>query len=299
MVNPRSGGTNAFRGISIGTTAARRRRLTIRAGGAGDSRTATRALSGPIVRTRPSSWPRSSISATYSQSPRPTRCPRRRCGGRLQQVATQVFDPAAATSAGAHTAFAGNVIPASHQRWRAYAALCAAEQARPHRQQLRTNQLRPYGYNSGMGRIDHSFSSGNRLFGTTTEQRRGSLTGRRTPVMPRTAGRSTGPRRKGFDYRSNVSRPAAHSAPRRACCSTCAPAGPASASRATRRRIRSMKLGFARRRRRCSRTSTTYHSSRSAACTTNENSTIRRSARRSDYRATASRPMDTYSITPT
>jgi len=46
-----------------------------------------------------------------------------------------------------------------------------------------TNQLRPYDYNAFMGRLDHNFSSSNRMFLTSYFNKRAKIgtTGRRTP----------------------------------------------------------------------------------------------------------------------
>ena len=71
-----------------------------------------------------------------------------------------------------------------------------------------TNQLRPYDYNAGMGRVDHNFSSTPTVCSrppTGTSARRIATTGRRTRPTPPTAASSTAsPVTKGFDYRTNT-----------------------------------------------------------------------------------------------
>jgi hypothetical protein len=90
--------------------------------------------------------------------------------GDFSEFANQVYDPLTATgSGGTRTAFPNNVIPAA--RINPVAAAYAAYYPQPNRGgtvgNYFTNQLRPYDYNSTLGRVDHNFNNSNRLFAST------------------------------------------------------------------------------------------------------------------------------------
>lgn len=147
--------------------------LTQLAGGSKPSREYNRytgTVSGPIVRNRTffmGSFERlRDIQPEPSSYTVPTEKMRR---GDLSEFNTPVFDPLTATgTTGARTAFAGNVIQPG--RINPVAAAYAAYYPLPNRPgtvgNYFTNMLRPYDYNSGMGRLDHNFSSANRMFVT-------------------------------------------------------------------------------------------------------------------------------------
>ncbi len=88
--------------------------------------------------------------------------------GDLSEFATTIYDPLTATgSNGARKAFEGNLIPSD--RINAVAAAYLAYYPMPNKPGLTvgnyfTNQLRPYDYNSGMGRVDHNFNSNHRMY---------------------------------------------------------------------------------------------------------------------------------------
>jgi len=90
--------------------------------------------------------------------------------GEFSEFTTQIFDPLTATgSGGTRTAFTNNIIP--KDRINPVAAAYAAYYPLPNRGgtvgNYFTNQLRPYDYNSGLGRVDHNFNNSNRLFVST------------------------------------------------------------------------------------------------------------------------------------
>ena len=119
-----------------------------------------------------------------------------------------------------------------------------------------TNQLRPYDYNACMGRVDHNFTAANRLFAhRLLEQAAEDRYNWAQDAANATDGGSINgfPVTQGFDYRSNTGVTGGYTlgALVAHCCSTCAAAGRASASGATRRRT-SIRRSWASRRRRCS-----------------------------------------------
>ncbi len=130
-------------------------------------------------------------------------------GGDFTEFTTQVFDPLTATgSTGTRTAFAGNVIPGARLNpvAVAYAALYP-EANRPGTEgNYFTNQLRPYDYNSMMGRVDHNFTSSNRLFVTTYfNKRREDRYNWAQDAANGTNGVINGfAVTQGFDYRTNL-----------------------------------------------------------------------------------------------
>jgi hypothetical protein len=87
--------------------------------------------------------------------------------GNFSEFGGQIFDPRTATGGtNQRTPFPGNMIPSA--RINPVAAAYAALYPLPNRPGTEdnyfTNQLRPYDYNSVLGRIDHNFSSDNKLF---------------------------------------------------------------------------------------------------------------------------------------
>jgi hypothetical protein len=128
--------------------------------------------------------------------------------GDFTEFTTLVYDPATVTSAGVRTAFQGNVIPAN--RINPVAAAYAALYPLPNRPgtvgNYFTNQLRPYDYHSGMGRVDHNFNASNRLYATgywnkRTEDR---YNWAQDAENATDGGLINGiPVTKGFDYRTN------------------------------------------------------------------------------------------------
>ena len=87
--------------------------------------------------------------------------------GNFSEFSTLIYDPST-ISGGVRSAFANNQIPANRidRVAAAYAALYPLPNRPGTNANYFTNQLRPYDYNAGMGRIDHNFSSANRVFGT-------------------------------------------------------------------------------------------------------------------------------------
>src|SRR5262245_4284352 len=88
--------------------------------------------------------------------------------GDFSEFTTLIYDPNTVTSGGVRSPFLNNQIPAN--RIDRVAAAYAAMYPIPNRSGTNanyfTNQLRPYDYNAGMGRVDHNINQGNRLFGT-------------------------------------------------------------------------------------------------------------------------------------
>ena len=130
----------------------------------------TGTLSGPVVRNR--TFFMGSFEHLRDVQPEPatytvpTEAMRR---GDFSEFANQIFDPATVTSAGVRSPFPNNQIPAN--RIDRVAAAYAALYPLPNRggtvSNYFTNQLRPYDYNAGMGRVDHNFTDTNRLYVTT------------------------------------------------------------------------------------------------------------------------------------
>ena len=89
--------------------------------------------------------------------------------GDFSESATQVFNPYTATGANrVRTAFPDNRIPSTmiDPVARAYAALYPEPNRPGLDDNYFTNMLRPYNYNAFMGRVDHNFTSNNRLYVT-------------------------------------------------------------------------------------------------------------------------------------
>ncbi|HEY1305534.1 MAG TPA: carboxypeptidase-like regulatory domain-containing protein [Vicinamibacterales bacterium] len=87
--------------------------------------------------------------------------------GDFSEFSTLIYDPFT-ISGGVRSPFSNNQIPANRidRVAAAYAALYPLPNRPGTNANYFTNQLRPYDYNAGMGRIDHNFSNANRVFGT-------------------------------------------------------------------------------------------------------------------------------------
>jgi hypothetical protein len=147
--------------------------LTIRNNGTKPTREYNRytgTLSGPVVRNR--TFFMGSFEHLRDVQPEPatytvpTELMRR---GDFSEFSNQIFDPATVTSGGVRSPFPNNQIPSN--RIDRVAAAYAAYYPLPNRpgtvSNYFTNQLRPYDYNGGMGRVDHNFTDTNRLYVTT------------------------------------------------------------------------------------------------------------------------------------
>lgn len=147
--------------------------LTIRNNGTKPTREYNRytgTLSGPVVRNR--TFFMASFEHLRDVQPEPatytvpTEAMRR---GDFSEFSNQIFDPASVNAAGARQPFPNNQIPAN--RIDRVAAAYAAFYPLPNRpgvvRNYFTNQLRPYDYNAGMGRVDHNFTDTNRFYVTT------------------------------------------------------------------------------------------------------------------------------------
>ena len=146
--------------------------LTLKNGGTKPTREYNRytgTLSGPIVKNK--TFFMGSFEHLRDVQPEPTTftvpTDKMRAGD-FSEFATQVFDPFTVTSAGVRTAFANNVIPSARISpvAAAYAALYPQQNRPGTVLNYFSNQLRPYDYNAGMGRIDHNLNSADRLFVT-------------------------------------------------------------------------------------------------------------------------------------
>ena len=87
--------------------------------------------------------------------------------GNFSEFGNLIFDPRTATgSNNQRLPFPGNIIPSARINpvAAAYAALYPAPNRPGTEDNYFTNQLRPYDYNSVLGRIDHNFSSDNKIF---------------------------------------------------------------------------------------------------------------------------------------
>jgi len=146
--------------------------LTIKNGGTKPTREYNRytgTVSGPIVKGK--TFFMGSFEHLRDVQPEPTTftVPTAQMrAGDLSEFGNQVFDPFTATSTGTRTAFANNQIPAN--RINTVAAAYAAMYPLPNRPgtvlNYFSNQLRPYDYNAGMGRVDHNINSADRFFVT-------------------------------------------------------------------------------------------------------------------------------------
>ncbi len=187
--------------------------LTERAGGTKPTRQYNRytgTLTGPIVRNK--TFFMASFEHLRDVQPEPstyTVPTAKMRTGDFSEFTNQVFDPFTATGANAtRTAFANNAIPSD--RINPVAAAYAALYPLPNRAgtvgNYFTNQLRPYDYNAGMGRIDHNFTATNRLFATAYwNKRREDRYNWAQDASNATGGAINGFLvTQGFDYRSNT-----------------------------------------------------------------------------------------------
>ena len=188
--------------------------LTERAGGSKPTREYNRytgTVSGPIVRNK--TFFMASFEHLRDVQPEPasyTVPTERMRAGDFGEFGNQIFDPFTATgTGGTRTAFANNVIPAG--RINAVAAAYAALYPLPNRagtvSNYFTNQLRPYDYNAGMGRVDHNFTSNSRLFVTGYwNKRQEDRYNWAQDALNATEGGKIGGFfvTKGFDYRTNI-----------------------------------------------------------------------------------------------
>ncbi|HET9360020.1 MAG TPA: carboxypeptidase-like regulatory domain-containing protein [Vicinamibacterales bacterium] len=129
----------------------------------------TGTLSGPVVRNR--TFFMASFEHLRDVQPEPatyTVPTERMRNGDFGEFSTLVYDPLTATSAGVRSPFTDNRIPTG--RIDPVAAAYTALYPLPNRpgtvSNYFTNQLRPYDYNAGMGRVDHNFTDANRMYGT-------------------------------------------------------------------------------------------------------------------------------------
>jgi hypothetical protein len=228
--------------------------------------------------------------------------------GDFTEFTNQVFDPATVTSAGVRTAFANNVIPGN--RINPVAAAYAALYPQPNRPttvlNYFSNQLRPYDYNSGMGRVDHNLTSTNRLFVTGYwNKRREDRYNWAQDAANATDGGSIGGFlvTKGFDYRSNTGVTGGYTAAlsSRTLLDVRTSWSRFGESRDPAQELDPAKLGFS------STAQQVMGNFRylplftfGSFSTANESSTISSlGSKRSDWGNGFSRPMDTYSVTPT
>ncbi len=308
-------GTNSIRGaagyFNRDSSRAATPLLTERANGVKPTREYNRytgTVSGPVVRNK--TFFMGSFEHLRDVQPEPstyTVPTARMREGDLSEFSNPIYDPAT-VSGGVRSPFAGNVIPGD--RINPIAAAYAALYPMPNRPgtvgNYFTNQLRPYDYNSGMGRVDHNFNSSNRLYATGYwNKRQEDRYNWAQDAENATDGGIIGgiPITQGFDYRTNLGLTIGHTA-------TISPTFlfdvRASGARFGEWRdpageIDPAAIGF-------SGTALDLmggykylpHFTFGAFSTTNENSTIASlGARRSDWSTGFDRPMDTYSVQPT
>jgi hypothetical protein len=147
--------------------------LTERAGGTKPTREYNRytgTVGGPIVRNK--TFFMASFEHLRDVQPEPatyTVPTLRMRRGDLGEFPTAVYNPFSVNSSGTRTAFTGNLIPTQllNPVALAYAALYPEPNLPGTESNYFTNQLRPYDYNAFMGRIDHNFTSGTRMFVTS------------------------------------------------------------------------------------------------------------------------------------
>jgi hypothetical protein len=187
--------------------------LTIKNGGTKPTREYNRytgTVSGPIVKGK--TFFMGAFEHLRDVQPEPTTftVPTEKMrAGDFSEFGNQVFDPFTVTSAGVRTAFANNVIPSN--RISPVAAAYAAMYPQPNRPgtvlNYFSNQLRPYDYNAGMGRVDHNLHSSDRLFVTGYwNKRQEDRYNWAQDAVNATDGGSIGGFlvTKGFDYRTNT-----------------------------------------------------------------------------------------------
>ncbi|HKV98555.1 MAG TPA: carboxypeptidase-like regulatory domain-containing protein [Vicinamibacterales bacterium] len=152
--------------------------LTERAGGTKPTRTYNRftgTVGGPVIKNR--TFFMASYEHLRDVQPEPatyTVPTEKMRAGDFSEFSTLIYDPNTVTSTGTRTAFANNKIDPS--RINSVAAAYAALYPLPNRPGTNgnyfTNGLRPYDYNSYLGRVDHNFTSANRMFVSTYYNKR-------------------------------------------------------------------------------------------------------------------------------
>jgi hypothetical protein len=210
-------GTNAFKGEAAYFNRDDSRTsmplLTKRANGEKPTREYNRyagTVGGPVIRSR--TFFMGSFEHLRDVQPEPasyTVPTEKMRSGDFTEFANLVYDPNTATSAGVRTAFPGNQIPAN--RINPVAAAYAAMYPLPNRDgtvaNYFTNQLRPYDYNSTMGRVDHNFTSNHRTFvtGYWNKRREDRYNWADDASNATDGGIINGfAVTKGFDYRANI-----------------------------------------------------------------------------------------------
>ncbi len=188
--------------------------LTIRNAGSKPTREYNRytgTLSGPIVRNK--TFFMGSFEHLRDVQPEPTTftVPTEKMrSGDLSEFSTPIFDPSTGSgSTVTRTAFANNSIPAARINpvAAAYAALYPLPNKPGTNLNYFSNQLRPYDYNSAMGRVDHNFSSNDRMFvtGYWNKRREDRYNWAQDAANATDGGKIGGFFvTKGFDYRSNT-----------------------------------------------------------------------------------------------
>lgn len=228
--------------------------------------------------------------------------------GDLSEFSNLIYDPATVTAAGVRSPFSGNVIPAGRidPVAAAYAQLYPLPNRPGTEDNYFSNQLRPYDYNSGMGRVDHNFTSSNRLYATGywNKRREDRYNWAKGAENATGEGIINGiPVTQGFDYRTNRGLTVGYT-------STLSPTSlfdlRASSSRFGEWRdpaaeVDPAALGFSGE---ALRLMGGYrylpHITIGSFSTSNDNSTIASlGARRSDWNQGFERPMNTYSVQPT
>jgi hypothetical protein len=286
--------------------------LTERAGGAKPSREYNRytgMVSGPVIRNK--TFFMGSFERLRDVQPEPSTytVPTERMRlGDLGEFSNLVYDPATVTSGGARSPFENNIIPSG--RINPIAAAYAALYPLPNRpgtvSNYFTNQLRPYDYNSAMGRVDHNFNPSNRFYATGywNKRKEDRYNWAQDAANATDGGLINGiPVTQGFDYRTNAGLTLGYT-------STLSPTFlfdlRASGARFGEWRdpaadIDPATLGFSGQ---ALQLMSGYNYlplfTFGSFSTTNENSTISSlGARRSDWSQGFDRPMDTYSVQPT
>ncbi len=168
-------GTNSFKGalgyFNRSDSRSETPLLTERAGGEKPTREYNRytvTLSGPIVKNKTFFMVSHEHLRDVQPEPSTYTVPTLRMRqGDLSEFGSVVYDPFSASgSNNQRQPFAGNVIPASRISpiARAYAQLYPEPNRPGLEDNYFTNQLRPYDYDAVLGRIDHHFNPGNRVF---------------------------------------------------------------------------------------------------------------------------------------
>ena len=128
----------------------------------------TGTLSGPVIRNR--TFFMGSFEHLRDVQPEPavyTVPTERMRQGDFSEFTTLIYDPNT-ISGGVRSPFLNNQIPGNRidRVAAAYAALYPLPNRSGTNANYFTNQLRPYDYNAGMGRIDHNFGNASRAYGT-------------------------------------------------------------------------------------------------------------------------------------